>query len=162
MRFTTVDVVPGITLALLDLCQPLSTGSVSINSPDPLSPPVIDLGGYPIQATSISLYPHSQNYIVAINAQLQAIDPSYQMVFPDPAILNDTAALTAFIKEEIDPNMHFQSHCRMGSVVDSTGRVFGVNNLFVADNSINPFGTDGSPYATALLNAENIAELLGH
>ncbi len=37
-----------------------------------------------------------------------------------------------------------------GGVVDSTGRVYGVNNLFVADNSVNPQDMDGSPMATVI------------
>ena len=49
-----------------------------------------------------------------------------------------------------------------GGVVDSTGHVYGVQNLIVADNSINPLCMDGSPMATAFLVAANIARILSY
>jgi len=167
LRFTTLDVVPGVTLALLDLCQPQSRGTITINSADPLAPPVIDFGILSNPDDLSLLVSGFQTYIADINTQLQTINPEYQLIYPDPAILSDTALLTAFVQEEIGPTMHFQSHCRMaplsqGGVVDSTGRVYGVQNLFVADNSIVPQCMDGSPMATGYLIAENIAELLGY
>ncbi len=167
VRFTTVDAVKGITAALLDLCQPKSRGSVSINSADPLAPFVLDLGEFS-DPSDLDLFVSAfQTYVKQINIQLQTIDPLYQLIFPDPAILDDTAALTAFIKEEVGANMHFQSHCRMapinqGGVVDSFGRVYGVQNLIVADNSIVPQCMDGSPMSSAYMIAANIARLMGY
>lgn len=167
VRFTTVDLIPGITLALLDLCQPKSRGSISINSANPIDPPVIDLGEF-TDPSDLNLFVSAfQTYVKNINLQLQAIDPLYSLIFPDPAILDDTALLTEFIQDEVGANMHFQSHCRMapisqGGVVDSNGRVYGVNNLIIADNSIVPQCMDGSPMASAYLIAANIARLLGY
>jgi choline dehydrogenase-like flavoprotein len=167
IRFTTLDVIPGITGAFLDLCQPLSRGTVSINSADPLAPPVIDTGVLSDPSDLTLLISAFQTYILNINTALQTIDPQYQLIFPDPAIIDDMSLLTAFIQDQIDPTMHFQSHCRMaplsqGGVVDSTGRVYGVQNLIVADNSIVPQCMDGSPMASAYLIAANIARLLGY
>ncbi len=161
--------IPGLTPALFNLCQPLSRGSITINSADPLAPPVIDYGILS-NPSDLNLYVSGfQTYIKNINIQLQAIDPAYQLIFPDPAILEPgaTATLEAFIRSSIEANMHFQSHCRMapliqGGVVDSNGRVYGVNNLLIADNSINPLCMDGSPMATGYLVAANIARLLGY
>jgi len=167
VRIVTLDVIPGLTPASIDLCQPASRGSVTINSADPLAPPVVDFGLLS-NSDDLALYVSTfQTYIKNINISLQAIDPYYKLIYPDPAILDDTVLLTAFIQEEIAATMHFQSHCRMaplnqGGVVDSTGRVYGVQNLIVADNSIVPQCMDGSPYASADLIAENIAQILGH
>lgn len=167
VRFTTVDIIPGITLGIVDLCQPQSRGSVSIGSSNPLDPPVIDLGEL-TDSDDLDLFVAAfQTYVKNINLQLQLIDPEYELVFPDPAILNNTVAVEDFIREEIGANMHFQSHCRMaplnqGGVVDSFGRVYGVQNLIVADNSIVPLCMDGSPMASAYLIAANIASLMGY
>lgn len=167
LRFSTIDAVPGITAALFDLVQPKSRGSVSINSTDPMAPPVIDLG-FLSNPDDLALYISGlSTYIKNINIQLQQIDPLYQLIFPDPAILDDPVLLTEFVKEGIGTNMCFQSHCRMapfaqGGVVDSNGRVYGVENLIVADDSIVPQCMDGSPMCTAYLIAENIARLLGY
>lgn len=165
LRLATINPIPGITLGLLDLCQPLSRGSVSINSADPLAPPVVDLGEF-TNSSDLTLFQQGfQIYMKNINLALQAIDPSYRLIFPDPAILDDLDLLTFFIKESVSCNQHFQSHCRMapielGGVVDSTGHVYGVKNLIVADDSIVPQCMDGSPMATAYLIGSNIADLL--
>lgn len=165
IRIATINPIPGITAALVDLCQPRSRGSVSINSPNPLDPPVINQGEF-TNSEDLQLYVHAfQNYVQNINLALQAIDPFYQLVFPDPAILNDPDLIRAFVKDQVGSNQHFQSHCRMapieqGGVVDSTGHVYGVQNLIVADNSIVPQNMDGSPMASAYLIGANIARLL--
>ena len=100
-----------------------------------------------------------------INEEFKTIDKKYQLVFPNSAILDDPALVREFIRESISCNQHFQSHCRMapldqGGVVDSTGHVYGVKNLIVADDSVAPLCMDGSPMASAYLIAANIAELL--
>lgn len=165
LRFAAINPLPGITAALFDLVQPLSRGSITINSPDPLAPPVINIGILSNPNDLTTYQEGFQTYIRNFNAALQAIDPDYQMVFPEPAVLDDINLLTNFIRDNVDTDEHFQSHCRMapldqGGVVDSTGHVYGVQNLIVADNSIVPQDMDGSPMATAYLIAANIARLL--
>lgn len=165
LRLATANFFPGLTLAIFDLNQPLSRGFVSIDSKDPLSPPVVNLGLLTNSADLNLLIQGFQVYIKNINLALQAIDPLYRLIFPDPAILDDVNLLTEFIKENIATNEHFQSHCRMapldqGGVVDSKGAVYGVRNLYVADDSVAPLVMDGSPMASAYLIAANIAEIL--
>jgi choline dehydrogenase-like flavoprotein len=166
LRFTTANpVIPGITIALLDLCQTKSRGSIIIDSPNPLDPPVIDLGELSNPEDVLVFQLGLQIYLKEINLALQAIDPEYQLIYPDPAILDDPNLVTAFIRSDAESNQHFQSHCRMapllqGGVVDSTGHVYGVQNLIVADDSVVPLCMDGSPMASAYLIAANIARLL--
>lgn len=167
VRISTVDIIPGITASILDLCQPKSRGSVSIGSANPLDPPIVDLGVLS-DPSDLALFVSAYSiYVKNINIELQKIDPLYRLIYPDPAILNDPVLLADFIRGAVGSNLHFQSHCRMapldqGGVVDSAGRVYGVQNLIVADNSINPQDMDGSPMATAYLVAANIARLLGY
>lgn len=157
--------VPGIAPTLVDLIQPNSRGSISINSNDPLSPPVIDYGLLSDSTDLILLQNTFRTYVKSINQAVQRIDPYYQLISPDPAILDDLPALTAFIKANVNSERHYQSHCRMapldqGGVVDSTGHVYGVENLIVADDSIVPLVMDGSPMSSAYLIAANIAHIL--
>jgi len=106
-----------------------------------------------------------QIYLKNISDALQAIDPKYKLIYPPLELLADTNLITTFIKESAMSNQCWQSHCRMatlnqGGVVDSFGQVYGVENLFVADDSIVPIGMDGTPMASAYLIAANIARLL--
>jgi len=165
-RLSTAKLIPGISLAVFDLVQPRSRGSITLESADPFVPPIID-DGVLSNPTDLALFQSGLSvYIKNINTALQAIDPQYQLIFPDPAILDDPLLVTSFIQEIVGTNMCFQSHCRMapldqGGVVDSEGRVYGVQNLIVADDSIVPLCMDGSPMASAYLIAANVAKLMG-
>ncbi len=164
-RLTTINPIPGLALGLVDLVQPLSRGRITINSFNPFDPPVVDSGIFSNPADLALYIQVFQTYIKNINATLHAMDPSYELIFPPLEILNDVDLLTAFIKEAVGSNQCWQSHCRMaplnqGGVVDSIGRVYGVENLYVADDSIVPVAMDGTPMATAYLIAANIARLL--
>lgn len=165
LRLAVIDQVPGLTPLLLDLVQPKSRGSVTINSRDPLAPPVIDFGFLTNPEDLDALQKGTQVYIKAINQAIQRINPAYKLIVPDPAILDDATLVTDYIKATLASNQSFQSHCRMasqdnGGVVDSKGRVYGVKHLIVADNSVAPLIMDGSTMATAYLIAANIAEML--
>lgn len=167
IRLATIDVIPGITPVIVDLLRPQSRGSIIITSANPLDPPLINLGllSNPTDLDLLTLT--FQTYVKNLNLQLQAIDPQYQLLFPSPDILDDTALVQDYIRAIDGTDYHYQGHCRMappnqGGVVNSQGRVYGVNNLIIADNSIIPSSIDGSPMTSAYLIAANIARLLGY
>lgn len=165
LRFAGINTLPGYLLVFFDLLEPKSRGSVTINSADPTSLPVVDDGLLSNPDDLAVFVAGFQTYMANINAALQSMDPDYALIYPDPDILSNTALLTDFIKEEIDCTQHYQSHCRIapqdqGGVADSTGLVYGTQNLYVADNSANPYGMDGSPMQTGYLVAYNIALML--
>jgi choline dehydrogenase-like flavoprotein len=165
LRLAIANPFPGVVLATFDLLQPKSRGSVSIDSIDPTAPPVVDIGVLTDPA-DLALYQRGfQVYIKNLNTALQGIDSDYEIIFPDIDTIDDLPALTAFIRSEVASNESFQSHCRMApqaqqGVVDSTGRVYGVEHLFIADDSIVPLCMDGAPMASAYLIGMNIANLI--
>ncbi len=165
IRIATSSVIPGVTLGLIDLCQARSRGTVTINSSDPTAPPVLNLNVLESK-TDLALFQAAlQVYLKKINEVISKNDPLYELIFPDPAILDNPDLVKKFIKENVASNEHFQSHCRMapekrGGVVDSQGRVYGVQNLYVADDSVVPLCMDGSPMATAYLIPENISDMI--
>lgn len=165
VRFTTANLVPGFTLALLDLAPTKSRGRIRINSADPLAPPVVDIGIFS-NPEDLNLYVQAmQHYLKAINETIHAMDKEYALVFPSPAILDDANLVEQHVKAFVMSNQCYESHCKMaalnnGGVVDDTGHVHGVENLIVADCSIAPVATDGTPMADAYLIASNIADLL--
>lgn len=152
-------------LTLVDLVQPLSRGSITINSFNPFDPPVIDNGMFTNPA-DLDLYVQTfQTYVKDLNNTIHAMDSKYELIYPDPSLLDDTDLLTAFIKDGVVSNQCWQSHCRMapldqGGVVDSTGKVYGIENLFVADDSVVPVAMDGTPMATGYIIPINIARML--
>lgn len=167
VRFTTTQVIPGITIALLDLVLPKSRGQITINSSNPLDPPVIN-EGILSNNDDLKLFRDAlQIYLKNISTEITKIDPTYRLIFPPPEILSNSSFVTLFIKHTVQSNQCFQSHCRMapldqGGVVDGFGRVYGVRNLFVADDSIVPQSMDGTTMASAYLIATNIAKLILH
>lgn len=165
VRLTTTNPIPGVTFALFDLVQPESRGRMRLSSFNPFEPPVIDNGIFSNPADLALFVQAYQIYLKNISDALHAIDDEYKLIYPPLELLNDTELLTTFIKEAAMSNQCWQSHCRMaplnqGGVVDSFGKVYGVENLFVADDSIVPIAMDGTPMASAYLIAANIARLL--
>lgn len=167
IRLAPIDVVPGITPVVVDLLQPQSRGTITITSSDPFVQPVIDFGLLSNPADLDLLVAAFQTYIKNLANALHQIDPTYQLLLPPPEILDDATLVAEYIQNIAGTDFHYQGHCRMaplaqGGVVDATGRVYGVNNLFVADDSIVPQAIDGSPMTSAYLIALNIAKLLGY
>jgi choline dehydrogenase-like flavoprotein len=172
LRLAFANPIPGLMVAVFDLVQPKSRGSLTINSSNPLDPPVIDFGDF-TNLSDLNLFKRGlQTYVKNINITLHARDSDYELVDPNPLILDNDAAVIEFIKSRVSSNQSFQSHCRMvagrtvdeaiqnGGVVDSTGYVYGVRNLIVADNSVAPLCMDGSSMASAYLIPWNIARML--
>lgn len=165
VRFTITNPVPGLAVGLFDLVQPKSRGYITINSFNPLKPPVFNNGMFS-NPDDLTLYVQAfKTYIKNINIAIHAIDNQYELIYPLPALLDDDLLLAEFIKDGVASNQCYQSHCRMaplnqGGVVDSRGKVYGVENLYVADDSIVPVAMDGTPMASAYLIAANIARLL--
>jgi len=164
-RLVTVNPFPGLVIGLFDLVQPKSRGSITITSADPLQPPQVD-PGYLSDTDDQALFQRGLQFTIAnINNALLIAYPGYALISPNPAILSDDVEVMNYIKENVNQDFHYQSHCRMaplnqGGVVDSTGRVYGVQNLLVADDSIIPLCMDGSPMASAYLMAANVARML--
>jgi len=167
IRLAVIDAIPGLTPVIVDLLQPQSRGTISITSADPLTQPLINFGLLSNSNDLALLTSTFQTYVKDLTAQLQLIDPQYQLLLPPPEILDDTTLVQSYIREIAGTDYHYQGHCRMaplnqGGVVNSQGKVYGVNHLIIADNSIVPSPIDGSPMTSAYLIAWNIAKILGY
>lgn len=165
IRLAVMDVLPGLTPVVVDLLQPQSRGSITITSADPLTQPLINYGLLSNSNDLDLLTSTFQTYVKDITAQLQLIDPQYQLLLPPPEILDDASLVQDYIRETAASDYSYQGHCRMaplnqGGVVDSQGKVYGVNNLIISDDSIVPSPVDGSTMTSAYLIAWNIVRML--
>ena len=155
----------GILVVLIVLLDPKSRGNIFIQNNDPLK---IVLADYkmledPQDLELIkSIY---KEYIRNIAHAFSAIDPQYQLISPSLDIIENDKMLEQYIIDNIVDTHHHQSSLRMapyssGGVVDYMGRVYGVNNLIVADCSIIPSTTDGNTQAASYLIGYTIAQQL--
>lgn len=156
-NFTTIGGFAGI------LTAPLSRGNITLSSASMLDPPVIDLGWFSDPADS--------EVAVAIFKRVRQIwdsDPAKSVkigseILPGLSVQTDEEILD-YIQQNSAPMWHASATCAMGkpsdtnAVVDSKGRVLGVEGLRVVDASIFPFALPGHPQASVYMIAEKIAE----
>ncbi len=158
--------IQGDRLALFIInLVPESRGSISVQNKDPLKQVVPDenlLGNAIDILNMMNVY---RAYILPIADALSAIDPNYQLVSPSRDIIGDDQQLVSFIQENADLTFHEQGFNRMAAseqdgVVDAYGRVYGIQNLIVADTSIIPYTVDGNNSASVYLIGYTIANQL--
>lgn len=156
-NFTTTGAIGGV------LTAPLSRGNITLSSSSMLDPPVIDLGWFSNPADS--------EVAITIFKRIRQIwdsDPAKSIkigseILPGLGVQTDEEILE-YIQQNVAPMWHASATCAMGksgdtnAVVDSKGRVFGVEGLRVVDASIFPFALPGHPQASVYMIAEKIAK----
>jgi choline dehydrogenase len=91
-----------------------------------------------------------------------------QRLAPPDAVLDDDAALDAWMLREVTHTHHCAGTCKMGpasdplAVVDEEGLVHGLEGLRVADAAIMPDCVRANTNATVMMIGERIADLLLH
>lgn len=155
----------GVLVMLIVFLEPKSRGKITLQNNDPLKIVLADYNMLENPQDLELIKSVFKNYIKNIASELSAIDPQYQLVSPSLDIIDDDSLLEQFIKDNISDTYHQQSSLKMapynsGGVVDYLGRVYGVNNLIVADCSIIPSTTDGNTQAAAYLIGYTIAKQL--
>ena len=149
------------------LITPLSRGTVSIQSADMTTSPVIDpkflSSPVDVEVAIQLLRRQRQAWSVLTAAGLTIGDE----VLPGSNVTSD-ADILSFIASSFVEVYHAAATCKMGrrsdpmAVVDSAGRVFGTQRLRVVDASSFPFLPPGHPQATVYMLAEKIAEAILH
>jgi choline dehydrogenase len=142
------------------LVRPGSSGRVSITGSDPLDPVQIDTNTLEDPADLQALLKAVEfSREIGNSASLRAFAKREVM----PASSN-TSDLETFIRNGISTVWHQASTAKMGrdptSVVDGELKVYGVQNLRVADASIMPRVTTGNTMAPCVIIGERAAEML--
>ena len=144
------------------LLYPKSRGSVTLASPDPAAPPIIDpnLLGEPEDYEPLLR-------AIALSRRILATAPfaryHAQEFLPGPAVQGE-AELKDYIARNASTVHHPAGSCRMGSdpqsVVDPELKVRGIQGLRVADASIFPRLVGGNTNAPVVMVAEKAADMI--
>jgi choline dehydrogenase len=151
----------GCTLAAY-LVRPKSRGAVSLRSPDPFAPPIID-PNYFSEADDLEKTVAGVKLGRDIMSQAALSGFIKSEHFPgQDAWTNDE--LESFVRKHACTGYHPTGTCRMGSdqksVVDTQLRVRGIDGLRIADNSIMPRLVSGNTNATAIMIGERAADFI--
>jgi choline dehydrogenase len=151
----------GLTLHVCDLL-PKSRGSISLASPDPMTPPRIR-ANYLTDPDDLPTLLQALKIARRITTAPALAGHIRHETLPGPSVQSD-ADLIADIRARAETIYHPVGTCRMGhdagSVVDPAGSVRGVTGLRVADASIMPAIIAGNTNAPTMMIAENIARMM--
>ncbi|KAJ9310265.1 CAZyme family AA3 [Paecilomyces variotii] len=145
------------------LVAPLSRGTVTLTGPDMNTPPIIDPKwlSHPADLDLAVQSFKRQRQVWDELAKLGIADP--EEAFPGSNYTTD-AQIKDIIGQSMTTVYHASCTCKMGSkndanaVLDSSARVYGVQNLRVVDASSFPFLPPGHPQSLIYALAEKIAE----
>ena len=168
---------PALVAVGFDLLNPVSEGSVNIQSDNSFQIAAADDGFYRDPIDLANMKSAVSVYIRALLDQLNILypfpSPYFRPIFSDPinlVILSgyDDATVEQYVKNNSNLSLdihHFVSHCKMaplaaGGVVDGDTRVYGTKNVFVADNSICPVIPDINTTGPAMMIGLRSSEIL--
>lgn len=168
---------PPLLVLGFDLLNPVSEGSVNIQSDNSFQIAAADDGFYQNPVDLENMKSAVSVYIRALLDQLNILypfpSPYFRPILSDPinlVILSnyDDAVVEQYVKNNSNLSLdihHFVSHCKMapleaGGVVDGNTRVYGTKNVFVADNSICPLIPDINTTAPAMMIGLRTSEIL--
>ena len=144
------------------LLRPLSRGSVTLASSDPLAAPVID-PNFLAERDDMDRMVRGFRLVRKILAQPALASQGGQESAASASAQSD-AQIEQFIRNHADTIYHPVGSCRMGNgpldVVDAQLRVHGVQGLRVADASIMPRIVGGNTNAPTIMIAEKAAEMV--
>jgi choline dehydrogenase len=142
------------------LLKPRSRGSIRLRSADPRDPPRIDLPNLREPSDLERLIEgYRRGWDVASQPQIRRLCSD-----PLPPEIRDDRELRRSIRQAAYSDPHVVGTCAMGpspsdgAVVDGSGRVHGMERLFVADASIMPTVLSGFTHIPTVMIAERLSE----
>ena len=148
-----------------NVTRPRSRGRVSLASPDPADPPLIDYQWF------TDADGHDERTLLAgmrmarrVAAQAPMAGWVAREVFPGPEVESDEQILD-WVARDAETALHPSCTAAMGtgpmSVVDPlTMGVHGTSGLRVVDASVMPYVTNGNIYAPVMMVAEKAADII--
>jgi choline dehydrogenase len=132
-----------------------SVGTIAIKSANPIDHPIVTLN-----LLSEKYDRDRMLEAVRMARMIAATKPIKDLIDHEisPGIMcQSDEQLLSHIYAHVGLYGHCSSSCRMGSVVDSQGKVYGINNLTVCDTSIYPMVLSTLTHVTVIAMAEKIS-----
>lgn len=163
--------IPGVVTGQLDFLpehgfqahcgtmRPTSRGTLKLASADPFAAPLIDPNFLETEEDRADLRA-GLRLTLEIMEQPALKEFRLSRLSPDPAYIDrkSNTEVDAWIRKSSHSGYHLSCTCAMGRVVDSEGKVLGLEGLRVADASIMPSMTSGNLNAPTIMIAEKIAD----
>ena len=144
------------------LLRPLSRGSVTLASTDPLQPPLMD-PNFLAERDDVDRLVRGFKQMRALLNQ-PALAGYRGQELPASATAQTDEEIEAFVRNHADTIYHPVGSCRMGDgpldVVDAQLRVHGIQGLRVVDASIMPRVVGGNTNAPTIMIAEKAADMI--
>jgi choline dehydrogenase len=147
------------------LQRPKAAGSVRLRSADPNEQPLIDINLLADERDLERMADGVRKAWELLNCgPIAAI--TEEILGPPQAVVEDEAMLREFLHSRVNHLVHPVGTCKMGpatdpaAVVDSAGRVYGLEALRVADASIMPNIPRANTNLTAIMIGERIADMM--
>ena len=151
---------------LPSILNPQSRGSVTVVSNNPILQPLVDVAVFtdgPATTPGTDAYLQVSFFKIVRSA---AIAAGQTVVFPTPAQYASDATLLAAARTNIVLQSHIVGTARMGTdisngVVDGDLSVFGLQNVKIGDNSVQPRTSNGNTCYPAYIIALVLCQILG-
>jgi choline dehydrogenase len=158
---TGIDPYPGFHFGVYDI-SPISVGSVHVSS-NPTSPGYVISPNYLSTHDDRSALSEGHELLDAL-ANTEALRSIICRRTRPKIALDSTKKFNEYIASSAHTCWHPVGTCRMGkdvndSVTTSTGKVHGLENLYVFDASIYPFHTSSNTNLPTLMAAEKLTQL---
>lgn len=143
LEYTVINAAAGVGVMAIILNDPQSSGSIQIFTNDKLHELIVNL-------PSLSNVADVNRMVEAVKIYKDVINsiPGYGFI---TAIPNTDVDIAAWVKANANHIHHYTGTCSIGAVVDSHLQVIGVNNLMVADASVQNPTIKGHTYASSVL-----------
>ena len=148
------------------LTNPASRGSVTLSTSNPFLQPVVDIGLFTDGSVST---PGTDAYLqVSYYKIMQQVATCMggAVIYPTPADYATDETLLSAALSDMTIQSHIVGTARIGTnisngVVDGNLKVFGLNNVYIGDNSVQPQSSNGNTCYPAYIIALVLCQVLG-
>lgn len=147
------------------LQKALTSGQISLRSSNPSDHPILEYA-YLTDSEDLRRMREAVRLCVKITEREEFKEILKSRVQPTEDQLNSDELLDQWLLDNVSTQHHSSGTCKMGpisdpmAVVDSVGRVHGLNNIRVVDASIMPDVVRANTNATTIMIAEKIADAI--